>query len=74
MTVRYHSSKNGPTPIYVCQREGIERGERICQSIPGAKIDEAIGQLLLEMITPVTLGAALDVQRQLETQHDQADR
>ena len=74
MTVRYHSSKDGPTPIYVCQREGIERAERICQSIPGAKIDEAIGQLLLEMITPVTLEVALDVQRQLETQRDQADR
>ena len=58
MTVRYHSSKEGLTPIYVCQREGIERAERICQCIPGAKIDEAIGQLLLEMITPVTLEVA----------------
>jgi AraC-like DNA-binding protein len=74
MTVRYHSSKEGPTPVYVCQREGIERAEPICQSIPGAKIDEAIGQLLLEMITPVTLEVALDVQRQLEAQRDQADR
>ena len=74
MTVRYHNSKEGPTPIYVCQRQGIERSEQICQSIPGAKIDEAIGQLLLEMITPVTLQVALDVQRQVETQCDQADR
>jgi len=74
MTVRYHSSKQGPTPVYVCQRQGIERAERICQSIPGAKIDEAIGQLLLEMITPLTLALSLDVQRQLEAQLDQADR
>jgi DNA invertase Pin-like site-specific DNA recombinase len=74
MTVRYHSVQEGLTPIYVCQREGIERVERICQYIPGAKIDEAIGQLLLEMITPVTLEVALDVQRQLEAQRDQADR
>jgi DNA invertase Pin-like site-specific DNA recombinase len=74
MTIHYHSSKQGPTPVYVCQREAIERAEPICQSIPGAKIDEAIGQLLLEMITPVTLEVALDVQRQLQTQKDEADR
>ena len=74
MTVRYHSVKEGLTPIYVCQREGIERVERICQCIPGTKIDEAIGQLLLEMITPVTLEVAVDVQRQLEVQRDHADR
>jgi DNA invertase Pin-like site-specific DNA recombinase len=74
MGVRYQSSKAGPAPVYVCDREGIERAERICQSIPGAKIDEAIGQLLLETITPVTLEVALDVQRQLQAQLDQADR
>jgi hypothetical protein len=58
----------------VCQQEGIQRAEPICQSIPGSQIDEAISQLLLEMITPVTLEVALDVQRQLLTQLDQADR
>jgi len=74
MTVRYHSSKAGLTPTYVCQQEGIQRVEPICQSIPGAQIDEAISQLLLEMMTPVTLEVALNVQRQLLTQLDQADR
>ncbi len=74
MTVRYHSNKAGLTPTYVCQQEGIQCVEPICQSIPGARIDEAIGELLLEMMTPVTLEVALDVQRQLLTQLDQADR
>lgn len=74
MTVRYHGSKAGLTPTYQCQQEGIQRGEPICQSIPGSQIDEAISQLLLELITPVTLELALDVQRQLLTQLDQADR
>ena len=74
MGVRYQSSKAGPAPVYVCDREGIERAEPICQSIPGVKIDEAIGQLLLETITPVTLEVAMDVQRQLQAQFDQADR
>jgi DNA invertase Pin-like site-specific DNA recombinase len=74
MTVRYHSRTAGLTPTYVCQREGIRRAEPVCQSIPGSQIDQAISQLLLEMITPVTLDVALDVQRQLLTQLHQADQ
>ena len=74
MGVRYRSSKTGPTPVYVCQRDGIERAAPICQSIPGTKIDEAVGELLLETVTPLTLEVALDVQRQLQAQLDQADR
>ncbi len=74
MTVRYHSTKRGLAPDYVCQREGIERSEPTCQSIPGAEIDEAIGQLLLEMVTPVTLEVAMEVQHQVQRQLDQADR
>lgn len=74
MTVRYHDSKAGLVPTYVCQQDGIQRAAPICQSIPGAKIDEAIGELLLEMITPATLELALDVQRQLQAQLDRADR
>lgn len=74
MGVRYRSSKAGPAPVYVCQRDGIELAAPICQSIPGTKIDEAIGELLLETVTPLTLEVALDVQRQLQAQLDQADR
>lgn len=74
MGVRYRSSKAGPAPVYVCQRDGIERAAPICQSIPGTKIDEAIGELLLETVMPLTLEVALDVQRQLQAQLDQADR
>ena len=60
--------------MYVCQRDGIERAAPICQSIPGTKIDQALGELLLETVTPLTLEVALDVQRQLQAQLDQADR
>jgi hypothetical protein len=74
MTVRYHDSKAGLVPTYVCQQDGVRRAESMCQSILGAKIDEAIGELLLEMITPATLELALDVQRQLQAQLDRADR
>ena len=38
MTVRYHSRRGQLSPDYVCQREGIEHGEPVCQHIPGSSI------------------------------------
>lgn len=74
MTVRYHSRRGQLIPDYVCQREGIEHGEPICQHIPGAAIDEAIGNILVEAVTPVTLEVALAVQQELQSRLEEADR
>ncbi|MCP4035366.1 MAG: recombinase family protein, partial [bacterium] len=73
MTVRYHMRKGAQSPQYVCQREGIDTSTSKCQSIPGAGIDRAIGALLVETVTPVTLEVALQVQAELETRVDEAD-
>jgi Recombinase zinc beta ribbon domain len=43
MTVRYYRRVGRLVPNYLCQKAGIERGEPICQAIPGALIDEAVG-------------------------------
>jgi DNA invertase Pin-like site-specific DNA recombinase len=74
MTVRYHARKVGLNPYYVCQRDGIERALPICQSISGGSIDAAIGEMLLAMMTPVTLEVALAVQHELQQRLDDADR
>lgn len=74
MTVRYHSRRGKLFPYYICQREGIEHGEPICQSIPGAAIDEKVGNLLMEAVTPVTLEVALAVQQELQSRLEEADR
>jgi DNA invertase Pin-like site-specific DNA recombinase len=74
MTVRYHTRRGRPIPEYVCQREGIEHAERICQSIPGSRIDDAVGELLLEMVKPAALEVALAVQQELQSRLDEADR
>ncbi len=74
MTVRYHSRRGQLFPDYVCQREGIEHGQPICQHIPGSNIDEAVGDLLVEAVTPVTLEVALAVQQELQSRLDEADR
>jgi DNA invertase Pin-like site-specific DNA recombinase len=73
MTVCYQLRKVGLVPKYRCQKEGIEHGERICQSIPGLGIDEAVGGLLLEILTPWTLEVALVVQQELQQRLDEAD-
>jgi len=61
-------------PDYVCQREGIEHAEPICQHIPGAAIDEEIGNILIEAVTPVAIEVALAVQQELQYRLDEADR
>lgn len=74
MTVRYHTVQRCRRPQYVCQKEGIEHARRFCQSIPGSGIDDRIGELLLELITPVTLDVALAVQEELQSRLEEADR
>ncbi len=73
MTVRYHGRKRGLQPDYVCQAEGIERGERICQHIPGMSIDEAVGALLVETVSPMALEVTLVVQQEMQTRLKEAD-
>ena len=73
MTVRYHQRARGLQPDYVCQSEGIERGKPICQDIPGAGIDEAIGELLLATMAPAAVEVALSVQNEITRRVDEAD-
>jgi DNA invertase Pin-like site-specific DNA recombinase len=74
MTVRYHTRRGHLRPDYVCQREGIERGESFCQTIPGGGVDQEVRALLLQMMTPVALDVALAVQQELQGRLDEADR
>jgi Recombinase zinc beta ribbon domain/Recombinase len=74
MTVRYHQRHGALWPTYVCQRRGIARAEPICQSIPGRGLDEAIGGVLIETVTPLTLEMALTVRQELQAHLDDTDR
>jgi DNA invertase Pin-like site-specific DNA recombinase len=73
MTVRYHLRAGQKVPDYVCQRHGIEHSESICQSIKGGELDQAIGRLLVDLVTPVTLEVALAVQHELESRATECD-
>ena len=65
MTVRYHTRRGLLCPEYVCQMSGIEHAVPICQSVPGAAIDRAIGDILIEAMSPMALEVALAVQQEL---------
>jgi DNA invertase Pin-like site-specific DNA recombinase len=74
MTVRYHFRYGRACPEYVCQREGLENAEPLCQRLPGLPIDGAVSDLLVELINPVTLEVALAVQEELQARLEEADR
>ena len=74
MTIRYQKRQAGLCPVYVCQRDGIEHAQRICQNIPGTGLDAAIGPVLVELLTPLTLEVALAVQQELQQRLEEADR
>jgi len=74
MTVRYHQRQGRLVPAYVCQREGIENGKPICQCIPGGGIDQAVGELVLESVTPLALEVALNVQQELQNRLEEVER
>jgi DNA invertase Pin-like site-specific DNA recombinase len=71
MTVEYRKSrksKTGLSPVYVCQTNHVECRGRKCQRVPGSRIDDAVSDLLVKMMTPVTLEVALSVQQEIESQ------
>ena len=74
MTLRYNTRDGRQVPTYVCQRQGIERAQPICQSIPGQTLDAEIGNLLLEMMTPLTLDVSLAVQHELQQRQEEVEQ
>ena len=74
MTVRYRTSKGQQNPYYLCDRERIEAASaECCQSLSGGAIDRAVGELLVELMTPLTLDVALQVQDELAARAEEAD-
>ena len=75
MGVRYGNRKgNRNIPIYVCRGERIAREKPLCQRMNGERIDEAIGNLLVEAVTPMVVDEAMKVQRELEAREGEAAR
>jgi len=74
MTIRYYSSHGQLIPEYCCQSEGIQRAEAPCQRVMGGALDRAVGDLLVETVSPLALEVALSVQDELRARASEADR
>jgi hypothetical protein len=74
MTVRYRQNSTKLIPVYTCQRDRIENGAKACQTVAGEKVDEEISKLLLEMINPLAIKAAIKVQNELGARKLEADK
>ena len=73
MTIRYHARGGKDLPTYLCQRDGIDNARPICAAIPGHTLDEHIGQLLIDTLTPLAVEAALQVSAELRQRAAEAD-
>ena len=74
MTISYHHRGGKLSPNYECCAEAANRGEPPCQRIPGGGVDEAIGRLLVESVTPLALEVALNVQSEIQNRLAEAER
>jgi DNA invertase Pin-like site-specific DNA recombinase len=77
MNVAYHVRAFRPgrsVPHYFCQGRSVDSPQPVCQWIPGLPVDQAVGDLLLEIMTPVTIDITLAVQQELQARLEEADR
>jgi len=72
--VRYAARRGRHEAWYICNRANSYRGDPLCQSIAGPPVDAAIGKLIAEQMTPAAVELALDVRKEIEARHQEADR
>jgi DNA invertase Pin-like site-specific DNA recombinase len=74
MSPRYHRRRGQLIPDYICHARTLQYRDPPCQIIPGGEVDAAMGQLLIETMTPMTMDLTLAVQAELEGRLEQTDR
>lgn len=72
--VRYRSHRGKLESWYICDRAAGSCAEPNCQSIAGWPIDEALGTLIAEKMTPAAIELAFEIRKELEARHDEADQ
>jgi len=72
--IRYATRRGRQEAWYVCDRGHTTHGEPNCQSIAGPPIDQAIGMLVTESMTPAAVELALEIRREIEARYEEADQ
>jgi DNA invertase Pin-like site-specific DNA recombinase len=73
MGVRYSQEHGRTVPTYLCQANAVRRAGWTCQTVPGKLVDAAVAELMIELMTPMTLAVTLEVQRELEARAAETD-
>ena len=71
--VRYRTCRGRSEAWYVCD-SASKNGEPNCQSIAAPPVDEAIGNLIVEQVTPAAVEMALEIRREIDGRQHEADR
>jgi DNA invertase Pin-like site-specific DNA recombinase len=74
LRARYRDARGKLESWYVCDRTTDARAEPNCQSLAGGPVDEAIGMLVAEKMTPAAVELALEIRKEIETRYDEADQ
>lgn len=74
LRARYVARRGRLETWYVCRQAQTFRAEPTCQSIAGRPIDAAIGELIAAEMTPAAVELALEIRKEIEARHDEADR
>lgn len=78
MTIRYQQKQKGlvvrHSPVYACQRRSVESGEKVCQSIAGANIDEVIAGIVKAKLTPEAIEKSVEVQKEVNRRKGEQSR
>ena len=72
--VRYAARRGRQEAWYICDRAHTYRGEPLCQSIAGPAVDEAVGRLIAEQMTPAAIELAFEVRNEIQARWEEADR
>jgi DNA invertase Pin-like site-specific DNA recombinase len=74
LRVRYREARGKLESWYVCDRATDSRAEPNCQSLAGPPIDEAVGLLVAEKMTPAAVELAIETRREIVARYEQADQ
>jgi DNA-binding transcriptional regulator YiaG len=61
-------------PDYICDGRTVNDRQPMCQWISGEDVDEAVSELLVEIVTPVAIEATLAVQQELQARLHEVER
>jgi hypothetical protein len=73
MGVRDSQEHGRTVPTYLCQANAVRRAGWTCQTVLRKLVDAAVADLMIELMTPMTLAVTLEVQRELEARAAETD-